>query len=90
MCNALETTALKSLPYSLQQKCAEVESQLSQGTHPQTLGAKKIRCLSNIYRIRISRSYRLLVGLEQEQWTSLELYSRQHFTTLINRRRRQA
>ncbi|CED59514.1 Radical SAM domain protein [Moritella viscosa] len=79
---------IKLLPDFLQIKSAGVATKLAEGIHPQSLGAKKIRCLPKLYRIRISYSYRVLIGLEDNHWTSLGLYSRQSFTTLLNRRRR--
>jgi radical S-adenosyl methionine domain-containing protein 2 len=78
----------KMLPNALQEKNTEIETKLAKGVHPQSLGARKIRCLPNLYRMRMSRSYRMLIGLEDNHWTSLGLYSRQSFTTLLNRRRR--
>ncbi|WP_143144658.1 ParE family toxin-like protein [Moritella viscosa] len=78
----------KMLPSALLEKNTEIETKLAKGVHPQSLGAKKIRCLPKLYRIRISYSYRVLIGLEDNHWTSLGLYSRQSFTTLLNRRRR--
>jgi len=78
----------KTLPSALQNKSNVVETKLAEGIHPQTLGAKKIRCLPNLYRMRVSHSYRMLIGLEDNHWASLGLYSRQSFTTLLNRRRR--
>jgi radical S-adenosyl methionine domain-containing protein 2 len=88
--NSIVPTAnkIKLLPNRLQIKSAEVETKLVQGFHPQTLGAKKIRCLPGLYRVRISRGYRLLIGFNDKQWTALGIYSRQSFTTLLNRRRR--
>jgi len=78
----------KMLPISIQDKNAVIAMKLEQGIHPLSLGAKKIRCLPDLYRMRISHSYRMLIGLEDNHWTSLGLYSRQSFTTLLNRRRR--
>ncbi len=79
---------LVKLPSSLLKKNIEVISKLSNGAHPQSLGAKKIRCLPNLYRMRMSHSYRMLIGFNEKKWISLGLYTRQHFTTLLNRRRR--
>ncbi|SQD76696.1 viperin family antiviral radical SAM protein [Moritella yayanosii] len=79
---------IKLLPDFLQIKSAGIATKLAEGIHPLALGAKKIRCLPKLYRIRISHSYRVLIGLEDNHWTSLGLYSRQSFTTLLNRRRR--
>ena len=80
--------ANKILPNSLLKKSVEVITELENGIHPQSLGAKKLRCLPNHYRIRMSHSYRMLIGFDEKKWISLGLYTRQNFTTLINRRRR--
>lgn len=82
------TNKIKLLPHFLQKKSKVVETKLAEGIHPQTLGAKKIRCLPGLYRVRISNGYRLLIGFNDKQWTALGIYSRQSFSTLLNRRRR--
>lgn len=78
----------KILPNSVLIKSSEVLNQLQAGMHPQLLGAKKIRCLPNLYRMRISHSHRMLIGVKDEYWTSLGIYTRKSFTTFLNRRRR--
>jgi hypothetical protein len=81
-------SSLSNLSRSLLKRHGELITQLTGGEHPQSLGAKKIRCLPNLYRMRMGRGYRMLIGFNGEEWISLGLYSRQYFTTLINRRRR--
>jgi|GEM_PF-6600946 radical S-adenosyl methionine domain-containing protein 2 len=80
--------AYKILPNSLLKKAVEVITELENGVHPQSLGAKKLRRLPNHYRMRINHSYRMLIGYKDKQWVSLGLYNRQSFSTLLNRRRR--
>lgn len=42
--------------------------QITQGTHPQALGAKKMKCCNNLYRIRIGKNYRLLISFVGHKW----------------------
>ncbi|WP_111976921.1 ParE family toxin-like protein [Algibacillus agarilyticus] len=86
--NGYSACSSKILPNSVLTKSSEVLGQLQSGRHPQSFGAKKIRCLPNLYRMRLSHSYRMLIGVKGECWTALGIYIRQHFTTLLNRRRR--
>jgi hypothetical protein len=86
--NGYISCSSKILPNSVLTKSSEVLNQLQSGMHPQAFGAKKIRCLPNLYRMRISHSYRMLIGVEGKYWAPLGIYTRQSFTTLLNRRRR--
>lgn len=81
-------SVLGKIPAQLIEKAQHIKCELCGGSHPQNLGATKIHCLPNLYRIKISHGYRLLVGLEQGDWQVMGIYSRQNFTTLLNRRRR--
>lgn len=78
----------KVLSNSLLKKSVGAITELENGVHPQSLGAKKLHRLPNHYRLRMSNSYRMLIVYKDKQWVSLGLYNRQSFMTLLNRRRR--
>ncbi|MDO6611381.1 hypothetical protein Q4601_14305 [Shewanella sp. 1_MG-2023] len=77
-----------TIPNSVLKKQIDIDMQLSGGCHPQSLGAKKLRCLPKLYRMRVSNGFRLLIGFDGQEWVSSGIYPRQYFTTLVNKRRR--
>ncbi len=71
-----------------QKKVALIMQQLIQGGHPQALGAKKMRCCHNLYRIRIGKNYRLLISFVENKWQAAELCTRQQLQRKLKQRRR--
>jgi len=69
-------------------KVALIMQQLVQGIHPQALGAKKMRCCHNLYRIRIGKNYRLLISFIENKWQAAELCTRQQLKRKLKQRRR--
>ena len=69
-------------------KVARIMKQLVQGSHPLALGAKKMWCCHNLYRIRIGKNYRLLISFAENKWQASELCTRQQLKRKLKQRRR--
>lgn len=70
------------------EKVAFIMEQITQGTHPQALGAKKMKCCNNLYRIRIGKNYRLLISFVGHKWQAVDLCTRQKLKHKLKQRRR--
>jgi len=69
-------------------KVALIMQQLVQGIPPQAIGAKKMKCCHNLYRIRIGKNYRLLISFIENKWQAAELCTRQQLKRKLKQRRR--
>lgn len=78
--------SLRMLPSSLLSKYVRLSFKLSQGIHPQALGAIKVRSISGFYRFKLSYKYRVLIGIINGEWGSYGIYKRKSFDGIINKK----